>query len=321
MKPHAILVGALSCGCSLAAPDDPGALVPPTADEDPALPQVAIQVAGHRRALHLETFGDAANPPLFAFHGGGGNDYRAMLPLRALADDYFLVMWDARGSGLSERITDDEISIESYVDEVAKVKALFSPDRPIALAGYSWGGVHAGLFAATHPEDVSALALIEPGPLSQAAADALEPYELGLGSAFVNELLWQVDFLGPSDHEALDRKAFAAARDAMRDYWCDPDAPGIYPMWRHGIYTDVVASERVLNARAYDQLGALADYAGPVLVVGSSCGPLDAEFQTAHTLPLFAHAELVTLPGVSHMNLFVPELVDSLRGFLEDALP
>ncbi len=321
MKPLAVLVGALLCSCSLAAPDEPGALVPPTADQDPALPQVEIQVAGHRRALHLETFGDAANPPLFAFHGGGGNDYRAMLPLRALADDYFLVMWDARGSGLSERITADEISIESYIEEVAAVKARFSPDRPIALAGYSWGGLHASLFTVAHPEDVSALVLIEPAPLSQTASQAIEPYDLGLGAAFVNELLWQVDFLGPSDHDALDRKAFAAARGATRHNWCDPDAPGIYPMWRHGIYTDVIASERVRNAAAYDQLAALTEYGGPVLVVGSSCGPIDAEFQTKHTLPLFAHPELVTLSGVSHMNLFVPELAAALRGFLGDALP
>lgn len=321
MKPLTLLLGALSCSCSLGAPDEPGALVPPTADQDPALPQISIEVAGRHRALHLETFGDPTDPPLFAFHGGGGNDYRAMLPLRALADDYFLVMWDARGSGLSERITKDEISIESYVAEVAAVKAIFSPDRPIALTGYSWGGLHASLFAVAHPEDVGALVLIEPAPLSHAAEEEFQPLELGLGAAFVNELLWQVDFLGPSDHEALDRKAFAAARDATRDYWCDPEAPGVYPMWRHGIYTDMIASERVINDAAYDKLAGLAEYGGPVLVVGSSCGPLDAEFQTENTLPLFADADLVTLPGVSHMNLFVPELVDSMRDFLEGVSP
>ena len=308
-------------GCSLASPDDPGALVPPTADEDPALPQVSVDVAGHHRSLHLETFGDPNRPPLLAFHGGGGNDYRAMLPLRALADEYFVVLWDARGSGLSERITRDEISRESYVDEVTAVKRLFSPDNPIVLAGYSWGGLHASLFTAQHPEAVAALVLIEPAPLSREADDAMESRSFGLGEAFVNELLWQVDFLSPADHVELDRKAYAAAQEAIRDYWCDPEHPGVYPMWRHGIFTDITATERVRNDATFDALSALSSYGNPVLVVGSSCGPLDADFQRGHTLPLFANPEFLELDGVSHLDLFTPELVSSMREFLQGALP
>lgn len=308
-------------GCSLASPDDPGALVPPTADEDPALPQVSVEVAGHRRALHLETYGDPSHPALLAFHGGGGNDYRAMLPLRALADEYFVVLWDARGSGLSERVTRGEISQESYVEEVAGVKALFSPEAPIVLAGYSWGGLHASLFTVHHPEDIAALVLIEPAPLSSEANDAMEPHNSGLGESFVNELLWQVDFLSPSDHVELDRKAYAAAQEAIRDYWCDPEHPGEYPMWRHGIFTDITATERVQNDATFDALGALSSYGGPVLVVGSSCGPLDTEFQRRHTLPLFASPEFAELDGVSHLDLFTPELVSAMRAFLQGALP
>jgi len=316
-----MILAGLVVGCSLASPDDPGALVPPTADEDPALPQLSVDVAGYRRALHLETYGDPSRPALLAFHGGGGNDYRAMLPLRALADEYFVVLWDARGSGLSERITRGEISQQSYVEEVARVKALFSPEAPIVLAGYSWGGLHASLFTVHHPEAVAALVLIEPAPLSREANDAMESHNGGLGESFVNELLWQVDFLSPSDHVELDRKAYAAAPDAIRDYWCDPEHPGEYPMWRHGIFTDITATERVRNDASFDALSALANYRSPVLVVGSSCGPLNADFQRKHTLPLFASAELAELDGVSHLDLFTPELVSAMRDFFERALP
>ncbi len=174
MKLLTLLLGALSCSCSLGSPDEPGALVPPTADEDPALPQISIEVAGRQRALHLETFGDPSDPPLFAFHGGGGNDYRAMLPLRARRR---LLPRDVGRARLRPLGADHEGGdlIESYVDEVAAVKAQFSPDRPIALAGYSWGGLHASLFAVAHPEDVSALVLIEPAPLSHAAEEELQP--------------------------------------------------------------------------------------------------------------------------------------------------
>ncbi|PIO47543.1 MAG: hypothetical protein CMR00_09575, partial [[Chlorobium] sp. 445] len=49
--------------------DEQGALVPPTADQDRQLPQISITVAGKTRAVHLETFGNPNNPPLFVLHG------------------------------------------------------------------------------------------------------------------------------------------------------------------------------------------------------------------------------------------------------------
>ena len=81
-------------------PDEPGNLVPKTVDEDPALPR--IEVAG--TLLHAEAFGDPTAPTVMVLHGGPGGDYRSLLPLRALADDgYRVVFWDQRGAGLSQR--------------------------------------------------------------------------------------------------------------------------------------------------------------------------------------------------------------------------
>ena len=303
----------LACAGS---PEEPGALVPPTADQDASLPALEIHVAGHSRRLHLETYGDPTRPPVFAFHGGGGNDFRAMLPLRELADQYFVVLWDARGSGLSERITRGEVSWSSYMDEVSAVKAALAPTRPIHFVGYSWGGEHAARFAAAHPTDVASLILIEPGPLSQAGYDGVEGPSLGLGEAFVNEHLWQIDFLSPADHASMDRKAYAAARQAMAAFWCDPEHPGWYPMWRHGLFVDIVSSEMMKARDAFAFSSALATLTQPVLLFGSSCGPLRADYQRRFALGLFQHADFVELDGVSHMNLFVPQLVSELRAWL-----
>ncbi len=126
-------------GCALACDSGAEELVPATVTDDPYLPRLEVNVAGHSRSLHLETFGEHDNPVLLVFHGGGGSDYKAMLPLRALADRYLVVMWDARGSGLSERITRAEVSMQSYADEVHAVKRHFSPDAPVSLIGYSSG--------------------------------------------------------------------------------------------------------------------------------------------------------------------------------------
>jgi hypothetical protein len=68
--------------CTLQELEAPGNLVPPTADLDPLLPQLKITVAGHNRAIHLQTFGNPDNPPLFILHGGPGADFRIFLPFK-----------------------------------------------------------------------------------------------------------------------------------------------------------------------------------------------------------------------------------------------
>ena len=102
----------------------PGYLVPPTVDEDPALPRAVITVASKSRAIHLQTFGDPANPPFLFLHGSLA-DHRAFLPFRELADAYFVVMWDQRGIGLSERISASEFTEEFVVEEIDAVRPGF----------------------------------------------------------------------------------------------------------------------------------------------------------------------------------------------------
>ena len=96
-----VLIGLSTClaTCQLHAVEQIGALVPPTADQVPTLLQLSVTVAGHRRALHLQTFGNPNQPVLFALPGGPGADFRLLLPLKALSDRYYVVLWDPRGTG------------------------------------------------------------------------------------------------------------------------------------------------------------------------------------------------------------------------------
>src|SRR5204863_2402314 len=116
------------------------------------------------------------------------------------------------------------------------------------------------------------------------------PLSIGLGAAFVNEHLWQVDFLAPSDHDEIDRKAFAVAGDALASIWCDPSHPGVYPFWRHGIFVDIVTQELLHGSGGFAFTPGLATFPGRVLFVGSDCGPLRADWQIQHNLPLFPRA-------------------------------
>ncbi|HXK20966.1 MAG TPA: alpha/beta fold hydrolase, partial [Polyangiaceae bacterium] len=281
-------------GCA----DDSAALVPPTADQDPRLPQIALSVAGHRRALHLETFGAADQPVLLVFHGGEGSDYRALLPLQALSERYFVVMWDARGSGLSERIASSEVSEASYADEVHLIKERFSPAAPATLIAYSSGGFHAAIALSHYPDDFAQLALIEPDPFDSGTR-ALTEIPVPPTSQWVNDYLWQNEVLTPDDHALADFKLMSVSVPALAQLSCDPSHPSHYPMWRLG------AKVRADFARVFadaDYRPAIATHRSPVLIVGTGCGPQGAAFQRRHVAPVFAQARVVEMAdGVDHL--------------------
>jgi len=316
---RALFLGAVLGGTSACSgPTGPSALLPLTAERDPRLPQLPVVVAGHARVLHLETFGDSSRPVLLAFHGGEGSDFRSMLPLQALGDRYFVVMWDSRGSGLSERIGPDEVDEQAYADEVQAVKDHFSPDAPVALVAYSYGGLHAALYLSHHVGQVNRLVLIEPvAPHSDAN---LSDPEVPFSAEWVNDYLWQDEVITPDDDDRVDYKLTSVAQAALEGISCDPDHPSHYPLWRLGARVWTRAHE--VFAR-YDYRSALAALDFPVLIVATPCGDANVDYQRRHVAPVFANARVVALPdGVDHLNLFQrgqTELLAAMRDYLSPA--
>lgn len=141
------------------------ALVPPTVDQDPSLPQAQLTVAGHTRAVHLRTAGDPESPPLLVLHGSLA-DHRALLPFQALAEDFYVVMWDQRGNGLSERISAEEYTWASVVEEIDAVREVTGAQGPVSLLGHSFGAMYAALYMSERPGEVSQAVLMEPAGLT-----------------------------------------------------------------------------------------------------------------------------------------------------------
>jgi len=164
MKLIYLLAALLLFGCEKI--DDLGVLVPPTVDQDPNLPSVSVNVAGRQRLIHVRTFGNANNPVLFVLHGSF-TDTRAYRNIcESLSDKYYVVIWDQRGCGLSERITEDEFTLETAVDEINAMKNIYSPTSKVTIIGQSWSGGLATLYTSKNPEKVEQLLLIEPMPLT-----------------------------------------------------------------------------------------------------------------------------------------------------------
>src|SRR5512133_3029847 len=106
-----------------------------------ALGLPAFEMNGVR--FHAQTFGDPANPVIIFLHGGPGSDYRSMLRLaepfdtEGLAEHYFLVFWDQRGAGLSQRVGKEQLTLDIYLNDLNTLVDRYSPGRPVYLLGIS----------------------------------------------------------------------------------------------------------------------------------------------------------------------------------------
>src|SRR5438309_1225377 len=77
--------------------------------------------------------------------------------LERLASFSRLILFDKRGTGLSDRVSNDELpTLEERMDDVRAVLEAVGSERA-ALFGHSEGGCMCTLFAATYPQRTTAL--------------------------------------------------------------------------------------------------------------------------------------------------------------------
>lgn len=276
-------------------------LVPATVTNDPNLPQIQIYVAGHHRSIHIETFGEPSSPKLFILHGSVG-DYRAFLPYQILSDKYFVVMWDQRGSGLSERITKSEITYDSMIEEIVALKAVYAPNEKINLFGHSFGAMYSVYYCTKHPEDVDQVILAEPGGLTgdimKIALD--NGFKLNYLDEQQNQQFWQNDLLSAKGHEEVDYKTLMLLNGNANQYYCDNSNKPDWPVWRVGGFLEI---NRVIYKKKkpiYDFTEGLKNFKNKVLILGSSCSSLGYDFQLTYHKNLFVDAEVVKIEDCGH---------------------
>jgi len=299
------LVALAAAACDPISPDEPGALVPKTVMEDPTLP--AIEVNGAR--FHAETFGDPANPAIVFLHGGPGGDYRSMLELAkpiggpSLADDYFVVYWDQRGAGLSQRVGKETLTIEQYLADLDAIVNRYSSGRPVYLVGISWGGMFATDYINTHPTKVAGAVLIEPGPMDGATMERIQNdmFEMKLGAEWLNDYAWSSGFFTPDGHARKDYERMLGLRDGQPRYHQSLSNPE--PGWRQG----AVANRSIIESAQdddgtfdYDFTTNLRAYTTPVqFITGSLSEILGASLQRQQ-VKHFPSANLVEVSGAGH---------------------
>lgn len=219
---------------------EPGNLVPKTVVEDNTISQITINGI----KLHSETFGNPSNTMVVVVHGGPGGDYRYLLNCKELANSgYYVVFYDQRGSGLSQRLPDNFYSdsgleaISDLYDELKGVIEYYktSPSQKVILLGHSWGGILVSGFAGRYPNLINGLIVCEPGGLkwNDIKEYVEESRSFKLWSEISNDATYIDQFLTgyKNDHEILDYKLnlLASKNDITGE---DNTKPGSF--WRSG---------------------------------------------------------------------------------------
>jgi pimeloyl-ACP methyl ester carboxylesterase/DNA-binding CsgD family transcriptional regulator len=228
--------------------------------------------------------------------------------LEKLASFSRLILFDKRGTGLSDRVHPDTLpNLEQRMEDVLAVMDAAGSERAV-LVGTLGGGAMCGLFAATHPERSVALILygtfgkLEPatGLLARLADTqelALDRVEREWGTEGVGVAFWAPSLL---DDEETKAAYLRLTRSAV--------SPG--------------------SARSLMKLGYQIDWEAvlpriqvPTLILhrtGDLVVPIRQARKLAEGIP---DARFVELPGIDHLMWAGDHdaIVDAARSFLEDA--
>lgn len=180
-----------------------------------------VEINGNR--LNVEVLGDAPGKPTMIVHHGApglGSMAEPRAAFGPFADDYRVVVFDARGSGVSEG--NGPFTHEQWAADVDGLREWAGAEK-IVMAGGSYGGFISMEYAIRYPERVSALVLRDTAADNSNQDLALEN---ALKSARVT-----------IDREKLGRIMSGTVRDNadLRDCW-----EAILPLYDHELDWDKV---------------------------------------------------------------------------------
>jgi len=217
--------------------NDPGNLVPKTADLDPDIPSVEINGA----ILHRESFGHPDSTIVLVLHGGPGSDYRYLLRCKALTEyGYKVVFYDQRGTGLSQRFPYSIYNMQIMYDDLSGIIDHYKSheNQKIILLGHSWGAMLATAYINEYPEAIAGVILCEPGGLKwKDVEDYLyRSREIGFFSESLNDAVYMEQFItGKGDEHAILDYKFGLWAAAEEESPIGNEGP--LPSWRGGAVT------------------------------------------------------------------------------------
>lgn len=319
-----LVVAAVLGACDVHDASRSGFLVPKTVTEDPSLPRYVL---ADGTVLHLQTFGDPSSPPLLVLHGGPGGDYRGYLSLVALADTYFVVFFDQRGAGLSERVPESQLDGPRYLADLEELADHFAPNGPFFLLGHSWGGAYATYYVQHHPDRVARLVLVEPGALTPEAARVANRASLEIADADLNRYLLATSYLLPDSYAEQDYFFAILTEDTggLDDFANAYEKEHVL-FWRNGYLANhgINTWQGNFGTPTFDATIGLDAFAGPTLLLGGTASKrLGYDFQVRYHAPHFRDVTVTPIEGAGHYSLQYDAdvVIPLIRDFLASPSP
>jgi len=280
-----------------------------TVEQDPTIPHVTLEDV----TMHVETFGNDTNEVVIIIHGGPGNDFRYLLDLKALADNYFVVFYDQRGTGLSPRVPGEELTLQNLLNDLYNLTQYYGQGRKVNIIGHSWGGILASAYTTQHPETINKLVLAEPGPLSPEMAAV---YEANMQLEVSLELLTHIGkcyFKSLHVEEIDDQargdfffRAFAMdttiSNHPMSAYFCDGDISNMKTeIWRFsGTSSYQIMFKGQDKEAAMDFLNTGKIFTDQILLLAGECNQLIGPDFQKEQMKQFADIDMVVIENAGH---------------------
>ena len=274
-----------------------GLLVPLTVVEDNSLSSIEVDGV----SLHTQAYGNPTDPLIMVLHGGPGGDFRSLLNFKQLVDDgMYVVFYDQRGSGLSERLPAESYDkVQVFIDELAGVIAHYrNPGQELILAGHSWGAMLATAYINQNPEEVAGVILSEPGGFTWELTEAYisRSRKLSLADEATNDFVYQDQFITGDDHNSLDYKfVLSTAGDGATGDIIAPD------YWRYGAVCNATSIKLAIdNPEQLNFTTNLSAYNKKVLFAYSELNLSYGREHAEEVSSFLSQVELFEIPGCGH---------------------
>ena len=227
--------------------------------------------------LHYRTSGSGS--PLVVLSGGPGLEVDYMIPAaEGLSSSYERIFLEQRGTRRSRpasgTMTAENISLKLMLDDLEALRIHLKQERLLIL-GHSWGGMYAMAFAASYPEHVDRLILVDSGGMTMAFG---QEFGDNIEARLRAEDLEAQQYWADAEKRGVDREK--AGLEGMRAI-----LPGYFFERAKGLafaaslkdgaaHRDVPAALNPDLRKSYDARAGLAKLDRPVLIVHAHQDPM-----------------------------------------------
>jgi len=266
------------------------------------------------RGIQLFERRSGSGPPVVVLHGGPGAHHDYLLPgFDRLATGRTLVYYDQRGGGRSPVPREVAVGWREQVADLEALRELWGLER-LTLAGYSWGGLLALLYAIDHTAAVERLALVSCAPVWRGARAEFERRLAARNrapeiEAARRELLQSG--MRERDPEAYRRRLFELS------------VAGYFHDWRRAAELTPFRITGRTQQEVWDSLGefdlrpAIPKLGVPAIVLHGESDPIPLE--AADTLAQLLGVSLQRIPDCGHVPYV--EAPDQFTRLLDAVLP